>query len=499
MEKKEKLRQQVDELQKTLDNLKKKLNEVVDSIDSTEKIIEDTVSDNFKLMLVGESKYRKKEEVKTLSLVSFIAPKFLLKQIRKSLDLVAIVDHSGSMNGHKMKNMKQALTFIINQLHSDDTFTVVLFDSMVTCPLRQVKQDIIGKERSRSVIRNIQSGTCTNLCGGISRGLDEITKLTLSDKRDQLVICCTDGIANEGAYTTTTGLVNLVKSYLYPEDKVVLSRCKFNTFGFGGDHNVEALRAISEMARGMYYYIEKQENIPQSIADCLAGVLSVCAQNIQMTIKPINGAKITQIMTKYEVREEGGSFVVELGDLFLEERRDIPIKLVLPEVNYLDSPEYYMEVTVEYLDVTKEIAVKKQSASTVSFIRTEQEIYELENRELMEQLNRWVSITYMEEAQKYGEQNEYKKGQEKLKQAMEKIRNSCVSNSKLSIYLLKELKKVHDNMNTREEFNTAGKYLCATQTQSSGRQRSSATDSVGAYTTSQQNTLRRASTGNPDL
>ncbi len=39
------------------------------------------------------------------------------------------------------------------------------------------------------------------------------------------------------------------------------------TFGFGRDHDPEMLKAISDAANGMYYFIENEEQVRQTIKD----------------------------------------------------------------------------------------------------------------------------------------------------------------------------------------------------------------------------------------
>ena len=56
--------------------------------------------------------------------------------------------------------------------------------------------------------------------------------------------------------------------------------------------------------------------------------MTVCG-NIKLTVTP--KAEIVQIMTKYEVIEKYSEFYGLVGDLFSEERRDIPSKSVLPK------------------------------------------------------------------------------------------------------------------------------------------------------------------------
>ncbi len=62
---------------------------------------------------------------------------------------------------------------------------------------------------------------------------------------------------------------------------------------------------MAEAGRGLYYYIENSENIPESFADCIGGLLSVVAQNIVLKIKPLNETIILDVMAKYPKKKEG--------------------------------------------------------------------------------------------------------------------------------------------------------------------------------------------------
>lgn len=50
------------------------------------------------------------------------------------------------------------------------------------------------------------------------------------------------------------------------------------TFGYGGEHDADLLRAVGEAGNGLFYYIDNADSIPESFCDCLGGLLSVAAQ-----------------------------------------------------------------------------------------------------------------------------------------------------------------------------------------------------------------------------
>lgn len=75
--------------------------------------------------------------------------------------------------------------------------------------------------------------------------------------------------------------------------------CWLQTFGIG-DHDAGMLKAISDTANGIYYFLQDQgacsffewiatsylaDKIPESVGDCLGGLLSVVGTNVTMTIE----------------------------------------------------------------------------------------------------------------------------------------------------------------------------------------------------------------------
>src|SRR5690606_17798126 len=107
-----------------------------------------------------------------------------------------------------------------------------------------------------------------------------------------------------------------------------------NCFGFGADHgnscycctmaithsissDPNMLKDIAQHGSGMYYFIENSSNIPEAFADCLGGLLSVCAQHITLRVEAAENVKINKITTKFPLKtvEEKKVFEVQIGDL----------------------------------------------------------------------------------------------------------------------------------------------------------------------------------------
>ena len=120
---------------------------------------------------------------------------------RSGLDLVAVLDVSGSMQGEKIDKMKTAMKFVVKKLSSIDRLSIVTFVDTATriCPLRQVtdatQPELLG------LIDALQPGGNTNISDGLQTGLKVLADRRLSSGRVVGVILMSDGEQNNGDAT----------------------------------------------------------------------------------------------------------------------------------------------------------------------------------------------------------------------------------------------------------------------------------------------------------
>lgn len=58
------------------------------------------------------------------------------------------------------------------------------------------------------------------------------------------------------------------------------------TFGFGADYDSETLGAISQAGQGQSSFIEDAESIAPALASALGGLMTISAQNVELTFTP---------------------------------------------------------------------------------------------------------------------------------------------------------------------------------------------------------------------
>jgi len=288
---------------------------------------------------VAMSAYARDRTHDTVAMVSLLAPASL-DSVRAPLDLVCVVDKSGSMGGEKMALMKQTLGLLVSRagLSTSDRVGIVSFSSDAHADLSLTSMDSAGLARAKKVVDSLQAGGGTNLSGGLLQGLQMIVDTAGAGETaataTRVVLLFTDGQAN-GGITDPSAIVQAAQGALAGSPTQIF------TMGFGASHNEDLLLSLSRATLGQYYFLKDPEAIPAAFADCLGGLVSVVAQNATLRLQPTGGrhpqASLGALLGDVYASTPGadGSVTIRLGDLFAEDNKDVLFQLELPAMTEL--------------------------------------------------------------------------------------------------------------------------------------------------------------------
>lgn len=264
------------------------------------------------------------EAHQSLALVSLAASAHA-PAARLPLEVVAVVDRSGSMHGAKMRTMIQTLSFLVTKgLLPGDSLAIVDFHDTVETRLALTKMDQAGKAKALDRIGELSPGRTTNLSGGLLQGIDLLVRSPPARSSTRAILLFTDGLANAGI-CDGPGLVAAAQGAMGDAPATIF------TFGFGADHNEDMLRSLASVTTGLYYFIRTVEAIPQAFADCLGGLVAVVAQNCTLSLTAAPGVELSGLKTSYKTSATAdGGVEVSLGDIYAEEEKDLVVQLALP-------------------------------------------------------------------------------------------------------------------------------------------------------------------------
>lgn len=435
-------------------------------------------SSNFSVELSSTTEFgalKFDEDARILLMGSLIAPSVEIEESkRKPIDIIAVVDVSGSMSG-RLSLVKESLFFMLTQLTNFDRFGIVSYHTEVKVEFALDVMTNENKEKVQIIINQLRPLSSTNLSGGLFQGIDEMIN---RNKKSEIssVILFTDGQANVGI-TDKDLLVQSLKEKFQKCIVGGLGGCSVFSFGFGSDHDEKLLRGIADNADGMYYFMEKTDDIPNAFADVLGGLLSVAGQNIQIRIVPKHGAIINKILTKYPFTENpDGTVLVKLSDIYGDERRDIICNVSVPKIDAPQQKQDLVEFSLEYFNVLT--SRLETASSTVSVERTVHYTNAAPNLNLDRERNRYETAEALQNARVSADALKFNESNSILKSTIEKLRTSVSCEDIQTKECIQDLSAALSDMLSKEHYTQVGSKRMASNEQKYSKQRTCSSTTV---------------------
>jgi len=403
---------------------------------------------------------------------------------RAPLDLVSVLDISGSMTGEKIEMVKRSMVFAISQLKSDDRLAIVLFESKVSVLFDLKFMDSKNKRDATELVNSIDTRDMTNLSGGLFEGLDllikdqAITNTTNNSNEERKavtsILLFTDGEANVGL----TKVEQIIPEMKIKTDQILRPTNIF-CFGYGTDHVVEMLKGLADSSNGMYYYVENEDHIASAFGDCIGGLLSMAAQNLQLTLKTSEeSVKIKKILgsqkkfketyfnntsasASSDIEVNSNIYQRELGDIYSEEERNI---ICLLEVSNIEtSSEQLRELLVCELkgfDVLKGDTLN-QSVNCSIVRNHESKIDQEKSVRINVHRNRLTTIQALKNARSLADNDQLDQARKVLNEAITELQSSSSVCDQLTRALLEDLNECLRDMETRNTYHGSGKMKMA--------------------------------------
>jgi len=364
---------------------------------------------------------------------------------RVPLDIVAVVDRSGSMGGQKIELVKETLAYVISQLTSVDRLSIVSFDDGVY-PIsgfsKVTDKDAMTRLVKEHPLLNAAGGT--NIGRGLGLGLQMLAARKTKNPVTS-VLLLTDG-QDGGALSQVS---QLVKTSLPPGSSI-------HCFGFGSDHDAKVLSSIAETARGTFTYIEAISTVGEAFAGCLGGLLSVVAQNIEIDIQiKAESHKIIKIHSTFSNSITGSGANIKVPDLFADEKRDLMLSFELPKVSEAKEIEFAV-ASVSYTDPKHKEKIRLDPVG-FKVVRTEgvPEVVVV-NPQLDVQRNRIAAADAIAEAVKQADSSNFEKAKKIQQDAIDAIQRSNTKDDALSKELVSDLQECIKRTSDRSQFSNGG-------------------------------------------
>ncbi|XP_062012405.1 E3 ubiquitin-protein ligase WAV3-like [Rosa rugosa] len=394
---------------------------------------------------------------------------------RTPIDLVTVLDVSGSMTGSKLDLVKRAVKFVIENLGSSDRLSIVSFssNSKRVLPLQRMTAD--GRESAILAVESLRAGGGTNIAEALKKG----TKV-LEDRSERnpvsSIILLSDG--QDNYCRSGSQILNQLPASIRSSD--MQQEIPVHAFGFGQDHDASIMHAISDASGGTFSFIESVGMIQDGFALCIGGLLSVVAQELRLTVRSASaGVKIVSIPSGRhvsQISDEGQQGVVDIGNMYAEEEKQFLVYLLVPpSASHVKMP--LLDVTCVYKDLASNELMQVQG-ERVEILRPEvcSPAEKAVSLEVDRQRNRIVVAETIAEAQRLAEMGNLEGARALLAERRATVLASAAAQAGdgLSNLFETELREVMERMASMDLYANSGRAYALAGMSSHSRQRASA-------------------------
>jgi Ca-activated chloride channel family protein len=206
---------------------------------------------------------------------------------RDPVNLIAVVDKSGSMSGKPLELVRESLAEVAKQLRSGDQITIVLYGDRAHVHLGTTPVDRDGVGRILASISSIESSGSTSMEAGLRLGYSIAGTTAAAFRGRTRLMLFTDERPNTDA-TDAQSFMGLAVAH--SREGVGLT-----TIGVGVQFGAELATKIGSVRGGNLYFIRDEPDVKQLFAGQLDYMVSELAHDLKLTIAPRAGLKIAAV------------------------------------------------------------------------------------------------------------------------------------------------------------------------------------------------------------
>lgn len=385
---------------------------------------------------------------------------------RLPVDLVAVIDCSGSMSGRKIKTVKESLDILLSFCSEKDRFAIVTFNDKgkKVMGLKRVNQANMD-----GIKKIIQSSLVASGSTSIPAGMEQAIRILKNRKQKNQIVSVfllSDGNDND----------NNADSVIRNMLQINVSDLEFtiHSFGFGDDHDSRLLSEISKMRNGNFYYIQELEQINECFVNAFGGLLSIVGREALLQVKlEKDGHKIKELSDLkwhktygdfWKLQPNTNIYEIYIQNLINGMKRDYVFDIQIPRItsniNDNQRDEILVTCTLTSKAISNDEVVTAKSTLHAKFYHEEEE-----NKEANEELNEEVVINLfrvqvgevIEKAVKLAESNQHADALKEIDTLINKILISKHSKNAQLKKFVEQLETSKENCKP-EVFNDYGRH-----------------------------------------
>jgi len=234
---------------------------------------------------------------------------------RAPLNVAIVIDKSGSMQGNKIAQAKEAAKAALSQMREDDIVAIVAYDDTVEVLVPATK--VSDRETIIRGIDRLSPGGMTALFGGVVKGASEVRKF-LGRERVNRVILLSDGVANVGP-SSPRDLAQLGAT-LGREGIAV------TTVGLGLGYNEDLMVQLALASGGQHVFIEHERQLAQVFREGFGNLSSIVAKEVVVKIRLAEELRAVRVLGR-DADIVGNSVTVQMPAIYARQLDDLVLEI----------------------------------------------------------------------------------------------------------------------------------------------------------------------------
>ena len=250
-------------------------------------------------------------------------PTEMMAQVRMPLNFALVLDHSGSMKGAKLKNVKEAVKMVIGRLEPTDYVSVVIFDdtSQVIIPSMPAND----KPGMQAAIDQIRDAGGTTMSLGMIQGLNELRRWHIPNAVNRMILL-TDGVT----YGDSDRCRQLARD-------AASAGISIYPLGIGADWDEDLLDSVGQLSGGMpAEFIRNATDALSIFEQQLQSAVDVAIRNATLILRlPVGVSPKKAVKVLPIISDLGQSVlsdrqvVIPLGDLEKDKPQSVLVELMI--------------------------------------------------------------------------------------------------------------------------------------------------------------------------
>ena len=346
-----------------------------------------------------------------------------------ALDLVCVVDQSGSVDESTLEFVKSALLALLKKLSDQDRFSLVCFSDTAErkCPLVRCNAD--GKKRISAHINILQTQDLTNMTAGFKLGIKILQERKYRNRASTLLLF-TDEQSNVGDSPSRTCQQALADSEL--------ERFTVNCFALGENMNFPLLEEIASLSGGKYCRLTSADQIANVVAGSLH---SMVARDLRVKWEALESkvqCEVSKVYSQTRISE------FSLPSISTNERIDL-IFLVKPRYGILKSPERCPTIQAELIYTDNEdVSSSKLAILDIKFVKWGN-VPSQQDTEIYLKRHRAQGTECLQEAERLLNEGMLEQAKEYVRGAIDVIQEQYASDEEVAA-ILSQLRQVSDRL-----------------------------------------------------